>query len=83
MDWGLGRYERTAEQLHPAAQTAVDACGPIEGAGVLDLGCGSGNAALIAAERGGRVTGVDPAERLAETTARGSSWAAKDSNLQP
>jgi SAM-dependent methyltransferase len=66
MDWSLGCYERTAEQLLPAAETTVGACGPLAGAGVLDLGCGSGNAALIAAERGGRVTGVDPAERLLE-----------------
>ncbi len=31
---------------------------------VLDLGCGTGNAALLAAARGATVTGVDPAARL-------------------
>ena len=31
---------------------------------VLDLGCGTGNAALLAADQGARVTGVDPASRL-------------------
>jgi len=31
---------------------------------VLDLGCGTGNAALVAAARGTVVTGVDPAPRL-------------------
>ncbi|MDQ3647036.1 MAG: methyltransferase domain-containing protein [Actinomycetota bacterium] len=31
---------------------------------VLDLGCGTGNAALVAAARGATVTGVDPAPRL-------------------
>jgi ubiquinone/menaquinone biosynthesis C-methylase UbiE len=30
----------------------------------VDLGCGTGNAALLAAGRGARVTGVDPAPRL-------------------
>lgn len=30
----------------------------------MDVGCGTGNAALLAAERGARVTGVDPAPRL-------------------
>ena len=32
----------------------------------MDVGCGTGNAALLAAERGARVIGVDPAERLLE-----------------
>ncbi|MDQ3768585.1 MAG: class I SAM-dependent methyltransferase [Actinomycetota bacterium] len=31
---------------------------------MLDLGCGTGNAALLAAARGAIVTGVDPAPRL-------------------
>jgi SAM-dependent methyltransferase len=42
----------------------------------VDVGCGTGNAALLAAEQGARVTGVDPATRLlevasAEAAARG------------
>jgi SAM-dependent methyltransferase len=63
-DWGSGRYERTAEALMPAARVLVDAAGIKSGERVLDLGCGTGNAALLAAERGAIVTGVDPAERL-------------------
>lgn len=64
MDWGLGHYERTAAQLQPIAGVVVDVAQPAAGERVLDLGCGTGNAALIAAERGARVTGVDPAQRL-------------------
>jgi SAM-dependent methyltransferase len=63
-DWGGGRYERTAEALMPAAHVLVDAAGVRSGERVLDLGCGTGNAALLAAERGAIVTGVDPAQRL-------------------
>ncbi len=63
-DWGSGRYERTAGALLPAARVLVDAAAPASGERVLDLGCGTGNAALLAAERGATVTGVDPAERL-------------------
>ncbi|MFZ0040090.1 MAG: class I SAM-dependent methyltransferase, partial [Solirubrobacteraceae bacterium] len=37
---------------------------------LLDLGCGTGNAALLAAERGAAVTGVDPADRLLEVASR-------------
>jgi SAM-dependent methyltransferase len=65
-DWGLGRYETTAEQLVPAARVVVDQAAPAPGEHVVDLGCGTGNAALLAAERGARVTGVDPAARLLE-----------------
>jgi len=63
-DWGVGRYETTATQLLPAAGVVVDAADLAAGERVLDLGCGTGNAALLAAERGARVTGVDPAGRL-------------------
>ncbi len=66
MDWGIGCYERTAEQLLPAAEAVVAAGAPTAGESVLDLGCGTGNAALIAAESGANVTGVDPAGRLIE-----------------
>ena len=66
MDWSLGRYERMAEQLLPAARVAIERGAPDRGERVLDVGCGTGNAALLAAVRGARVTGVDPAERLLE-----------------
>jgi SAM-dependent methyltransferase len=36
------------------------------GEGVVDVACGTGNAALLAAERGARVVGVDGAPRLLE-----------------
>ena len=64
IDWGLGRYERVAEQLLRAARAVVDRAAPVEGEHVVDVGCGNGNAALLAAARGARVTGIDPAARL-------------------
>jgi SAM-dependent methyltransferase len=64
VDWGAGRYERTAAQLLPVAELVVDRAAPRAGERVLDLGCGTGNAAIAAARRGASVTGVDPAERL-------------------
>src|SRR5690242_13172943 len=64
MDFGLGRYEVKAAQLEPAAREAVRQLAPRSGERLLDLGCGTGNAALIAAEQGAAVTGVDPAPRL-------------------
>ena len=66
VDWGLGRYERTAVQFEPVAEVVVSAAAPAEGERVVDVGCGTGNAALLAAARGATVTGVDPAARLLE-----------------
>lgn len=57
--WGLGNYERIAQQLEPAATALVDACGVTEGQRVLDVGAGTGNAALAAARRGALVTATD------------------------
>lgn len=75
-DWGLGRYEHVAAQLAPAAEVVVAGAAPQPGERVLDVGCGTGNAALLAAARGADVTAVDPAPRLlgvaaTEAAARG------------
>ena len=64
LDWGVGRYESTAEQLLPAARVVIDRAALRPGERVVDLGCGTGNAALLAAACGAQVTGVDPAARL-------------------
>lgn len=63
-DWGIGRYESTAERLLPAARVVVERAAIQHGEHVLDLGCGTGNAALLAAACGAHVIGVDPAARL-------------------
>lgn len=64
LDWGAGRYETTAARLAPVAQVVVERASPRPGERVLDLGCGTGNAALLAARAGATATGVDPAPRL-------------------
>ena len=69
VDWGLGNYERIAAQLLPAAELVIEVADPIPGETLVDVGCGSGNAALLAAERGAGVIGVDPSERLLEVAA--------------
>jgi hypothetical protein len=79
VDWGIGRYEALAGGLLPAASAVLDADGVAGGDRVLDVGCGTGNAALLAAQRGALVTGVDPAERLLEVArAQAASCAAAE-----
>jgi SAM-dependent methyltransferase len=69
VDWGLGNYERIALQLLPASEVTVQTADPVSGETLVDVGCGTGNAALLAAERGAAVIGVDPSERLLEVAA--------------
>jgi SAM-dependent methyltransferase len=64
IDWGVGRYEDTASELAPAAVEVVAAAALREGERVIDVGCGTGNAALLAAQAGAQVLGIDPAARL-------------------
>lgn len=63
-DWGEGEYELTAQALLGASNVVIDLANVREGERVLDLGCGTGNAALVAAARNAVVTGLDPASRL-------------------
>jgi len=64
VDWGAGRYETTADELAPVAELVVDRSGVVPGDVVVDVACGTGNAALLATARGARVVGVDGAPRL-------------------
>lgn len=64
MDWGAGSYETTAAELEPVARAVVERAAPGPGDDVVDLACGTGNAALAAAARGARVIAVDSASRL-------------------
>ena len=82
-DWGLGRYEDTATRLEPAARVVVEAAAPVAGERVVDVGCGTGNAALLAAERGATVTGVDPAPRLLEVARAEAATRGLDATFAP
>jgi len=64
VDWDRGSYEETAEELAPAAAHVVQRAGIEPGQTVLDLGTGTGNAAVLAARAGAEVTAVDPSPRL-------------------
>ena len=78
VDWGAGNYERTAVELEPAARTAVEIAAPSRGEVVVDVACGTGNAALLAAASGARVIGVDAAARLLALARRRAAPQATD-----
>ncbi|MEX2553940.1 MAG: class I SAM-dependent methyltransferase [Actinomycetota bacterium] len=67
--WGLGDYPAMAELLLPAATVLLDALDVKPGERVLDLACGTGNAAILAAHKGARVVGVDLEPALLEIAA--------------
>jgi SAM-dependent methyltransferase len=58
--WAAGEYPLMGQRLKPAAQRAVDRARVAPGDRALDVACGTGNAALMAAARGAApVVGVD------------------------
>jgi SAM-dependent methyltransferase len=62
--WGVGEYALIADRLAPAAHAVVDLAGVTGSDRVLDVACGTGNAALLAAERGATAVGLDFEPRL-------------------
>jgi len=66
LDWGIGEYERTAAELEPVAERVVELAEITSGERVLDIACGTGNAALLAGAAGAVVSGLDSAPRLIE-----------------
>lgn len=65
-DWGLGCYELTAAEIEPVAERVVAMAAPLRTGSVLDIACGAGNAAILAARFRWSVTGLDHATRLIE-----------------
>jgi ubiquinone/menaquinone biosynthesis C-methylase UbiE len=47
VDWDADRYETTAAELGPAAEVVVERAGVAAGDVVVDVACGTGNAAYV------------------------------------
>jgi SAM-dependent methyltransferase len=57
--WSTGDWPDFAKTIQPVSDALIERVDVQPGQDVLDVGTGSGNAALRAAERGGRVVGLD------------------------
>jgi SAM-dependent methyltransferase len=67
--WATGDFNRLALSIMEVAEHLVAAADPAPGSDLLDVACGSGNVALVAARRYCAVTGLDFAPNLLETAA--------------
>jgi ubiquinone/menaquinone biosynthesis C-methylase UbiE len=64
--WATGDYNVVANTIMPVADALVAEADPRPGQRVLDVACGSGNCAIVAARRHCEVTGVDFVPALLE-----------------
>lgn len=76
--WSTGRYPSLAPNLLPAIARLVSAAGVAPGDSVLDVGCGTGNAALTAHHSGGDVVGVDVTRPMLELARENAAVAESD-----
>jgi ubiquinone/menaquinone biosynthesis C-methylase UbiE len=64
--WGAGDYGALAENIADVGELVVARAGIGAGMRVLDVACGTGNAAIPAARAGGQVTGLDLVPKMLE-----------------
>jgi SAM-dependent methyltransferase len=64
--WSAGDYPALVHKIAEMGTTTVERTGIAEGDRVLDIACGSGNAAIPAAKIGAEVTGLDLVPELLE-----------------
>lgn len=65
--WGNGPYQRVTETIHDLHELVIERLEPRPGVRWLDLACGTGAVAELAAAQGATVTGLDLAPALIET----------------
>ncbi len=68
--WEAGDFAEIAKGIESTAEAFVDRLNIQPGMKVLDVACGSGNLAVIAAKKGAEVTGIDIADNLIEAAKR-------------
>lgn len=64
--WEAGDFSEVAKHIEKVAEEFVERLDIQPGTKVLDVACGSGNLAVVAAAKGADVTGIDIADNLIE-----------------
>jgi ubiquinone/menaquinone biosynthesis C-methylase UbiE len=64
--WEAGDFSEVAKHIETVAEDFVNRLDIKPGMKVIDVACGSGNLAVIAAQKGATVTGIDIADNLVE-----------------
>lgn len=65
--WSAGDFSEVAKHIETTAEAFVERLNIQPGMKVLDVACGSGNLAIVAARKGADVKGIDIADNLIET----------------
>jgi ubiquinone/menaquinone biosynthesis C-methylase UbiE len=68
--WEAGDFSEIAHNIQRTAEAFVDRLDIQPGMNVLDVACGNGNLAVLAARKGANVTGIDIADNLIESAKR-------------
>lgn len=68
--WGEGNFDEVADSIEDVHQAVADALEPHEGQRWLDVACGTGRVAEIAALNGASVVGIDLAPALIDVAKR-------------
>jgi ubiquinone/menaquinone biosynthesis C-methylase UbiE len=76
--WMAGDFSQVAKHIESTAEAFVDRLDIKPGMKVLDVACGSGNLAIVAAQRGADVTGIDIADNLINAAQRRAADARLD-----
>jgi ubiquinone/menaquinone biosynthesis C-methylase UbiE len=76
--WMAGDFSQIAKAIESTAEAFVERLNIEPGMKVLDVACGSGNLAIVAAQKGADVTGIDIADNLINAAQRRAADARLD-----